>query len=387
MPRRPSKRCAAVCSRTRSSKTTNGRSRIERLLAALSCSIFLAVSFPAFASTPLELLRSRSKSVVKRWALPGSPRGLALASDGTLYAGLAARQSVVRIDPDRGEILSELVLDDPDIAATKDLVSVRIDEPRSRLIIANGSDESVTIVSIPRLAIEREITLEGEMIRDAIPDPAGRFIYILGRDVHVFDGEGGVAVRAIAEPEPMAIAVSADGAMFAVIGAEQFPSGEATVAALWSTSPLREIRRVPLQTDRKITAALFAAGDASLVVTADDWLAQVPLAEPSASSLDTTGEMPRVSLAFGQLTSSQKICLADPSGPQVLAPGRTDREVVFAEHRCGESGSFTGSVRHVEPLSLYNVKAWAVVWDVQRNGVFATNPEGELALYRAPGSR
>ena len=64
----------------------------------------------------------------------------------------------------------------------------------------------------------------------------------------------------------MAIATSANGAMLAVVATEDFGSAKATVGgAVRHRETFTEIARDPLQTDKTIEAAIFAADDRALV--------------------------------------------------------------------------------------------------------------------------
>src|SRR5688572_10302380 len=127
-----SSRCARSCSPTRSSRTTRLRS-----IEFLAFLIFALCSLrSATAAEPLTPSSSRDRRIVKRWQLPGHPSGIAVAEDGTAYVGLAAKQSVVAIDPKAGTILNELILDSEEIAATKELVTLRINARGDRLIVA-----------------------------------------------------------------------------------------------------------------------------------------------------------------------------------------------------------------------------------------------------------
>lgn len=328
-----------------------------------------------------------NQRILARWTVEGQPRGLAL-HEGRIYVGLADRQSVVELDPETGEIRRELVLDSPEIASTKDLVALRIDRAGNRLVCANGSDESVTILSLPDLHIVREITLEGELVRDALPDPLGRYLYVLGRSVHVFDADGNREIRRIADIDPMAIAASDDGKLFAVVGSQEFPNGPATVLSLWDPETLREIDRQPLQTDRLIRSALFAARGSALVVFADDWVGEKPLVNPDGRKMIAgEGGPMRLKLQFGDLVSGARICLPDDVGPQVAAPGPTPNVVFFAEKRCGVSGSFTASARRVMTTPVYGITAHAIGYDSTREAIYATDPKGFVTLYSVPRPR
>src|SRR5262249_18675226 len=238
-------RCVNDSSRTRSSKTspTPSRTRLTAVaLVLLTCS--------AARAELLSAVPTRDSKVVKRWALPGDPRGIALGADGTIYVGLAQPQSVVAIDGKTGEVRQRLVLDSAEIAATKELVTLRTNAARTRLYIANGSDESATILALPDLKILREITTEGEKIRDAVPDPKGRYLYLLGRRVHVYGGDGEKELRTIPVDDPMALAVSANGSTLAVVAPEDFGNVKATSVALFDTTNFHELARESLQTDK-----------------------------------------------------------------------------------------------------------------------------------------
>lgn len=327
--------------------------------------------------------------MIKQYTLDGRPGGIAVGGDGMLYIGMESSQSVIAIDPATDEIVREVVLDDPDIAATKELVTLRIDTRRNRLVIAQGSDESVTILTLPGLAVEREITLEGELIRDAIPDPLGRYLFVLGRDVHVFDAGGDRIIRTIREVDPMAIAVSQDGAMLAVIGSEEFPAGKATVVSLWDLAQLSETSRDPLQTDRTIRAATFAASDRAIVAVGDDWLGEKPVQTRGGSARmkeDESGQQ-RLEFAFGDLVNSETVCLSDAAGAQALATSPDGIVVYFPEKRCGSSGSFIGSKRMVSAASIYGVNVHAIAREKGTQRLWATDPKGTVTLYREPAPR
>lgn len=321
--------------------------------------------------------------MVKRWSLSGSPRGVAVGNDGTVYVGLAEPQSVAAIDPDSGELIREVVLDDPDIASTKELVTMRPTADGKRLVIAHGSDESVSILSLPDLEVLREITIEGETIRDAVPDPQGRYLYLLGRTVHVYDFDGNTKLRSIESVEPMAIATSASGSMLAIVGSESFPTGKATVVAIHETGSMRESAREPLQTDREIVAAAFAASDTSLVVAARDWMAEKSLAARPEKDRGPTGLL-RMTIEFGDLMNSQKICLPDNAGPQILAGGGDNDVILFAEKRCSASAKFDAAPRRVSLRSLYGVDVYAMAYDAAGNTLVATDRSGFLTRYRLP---
>jgi hypothetical protein len=284
--------------------------------------------------------------------LPGDPHGLALGSDGTIYVGLAEPQAIVAIDPKNGAMKRNVVLDSADIASTKELVTLRTDHNRLRLFVANGSDESALILSLPTLKTIREITIEGEPIRDALPDPSGRFLYLLGRRVHVYDIDGKSELRTINFADPVAIAAS--GSMLAVLGAD--------AVVLFNAGSFEEIGRdrVPGQ----VTAAVFGANDRVLVALSRDSLYEKPLAP-------------------GAVSSSDRICLPEGAGPQIAALAAPDL-LLFAERRCISSGAFAGTGRLVAPASLYGISAYAVAYDPVSNFLYVTDRAGYLTIYRVP---
>jgi hypothetical protein len=343
----------------------------------------LAAIAGTVAAQPLTPVATRDNKIVKRWELSGDPHGVAVGADGTIYVGLAKPQAVVAIDPKSGNVKKKLVLDSAEIASTKELVTMRTNRAGTRLYIANGSDESATIMSIPDLAVLREITMEGEAIRDAVPDPKGHYLYLLGRHVHIFDINGEKELRTISIDDPMAIAPSANGSLLAVIAPEDFGNAKATSVALFDTTNFAEAAREPLQTDKTIETALFGANDQALVALSRDALFQKPLSttKPAAKmTAETNGRM-RMAINFGDLTSSEPICLPEGSGAQIAVMVSSEL-LVFAEHRCSGGSSFNGSERRVSAMSLYGVAAYAIAYD--HNQLIVTDRAGFLTIYKAP---
>lgn len=309
---------------------------------------------------------TKDKKVVRRWALPGDPRGVAVGADGTIYVGLAETQSVAAVDPATGAVKKHVVLDSAQIAATKELVTLRTNADRSRLYIANGTDESALILSLPNLAVLREITMEGERIRDVVPDPKGRYIYLLGRRVHVYDREGDTELRTIPIEEPMAIAASANGNTLAVFATHDFGNAKATAVTLYDTKTFADLARDPLQTGKTIDSATFAANDRSLVAFSRDELFE------------------KAVRAGRELVNGNRVCLPEGSGPQVAALAGSDTLLVYAERRCSASTPFPGSARGVTPASLYGVNAYALAYDPASGSLVATEREGFLTVYSVP---
>ena len=290
----------------------------------------MSAAFSLFAET-LPVVPTQDSKIVKRWQLAGDPHGVAVGPDGTLYVGLAQPQAVVAIDAKTGNVKKKVVLDSAEIASTKELVTLRISG--ARLFIANGSDESATILSLPDLAVLREITMEGEPIRDALPDPRGRYLYLLGRRVHVYDGNGERELHALDVSEPTAIAATAK--TLAVISPEE--------TVLFDTNTFAETARA--KTSGPTDVALFAS-DALVTLNRDD------------------------------------VCLPVGSGPQIaaLAPNNV---LFFAERRCDASSALAISGR-VTPVSLYGVGAYALAFDRAANALVTTERAGYLTIYKVP---
>ena len=359
--------------------------------ANLALVLFLSLFASHLTAATLTPIPTRDIKVVRRWALPGDPRGLAIGPNGVIYIGLAQRQSVVAIDPATGQVLQELVLDHPEIASTKELVTLRTTPDRARLLVANGSDESATILSLPQLAVLREITIEGEPIRDAVPDPSGRYIYLLGRHVHVFDATGEVELRKLDIADPMALALSSNGSILAVIGSHDYGNGRVTVVTMYETGDFKEISSDPLQTDRRIDEALFGAKDRALVALGSQWLYEKPFTTTARAPKllqggPAGGGRLRMTLDFGDLVNSQRVCLPDNSGPQVGVMASPSL-LIYAEKRCTGSGLFIGSARRVTPASIYGISAYAIAYDPAANVVYATDRPGSLTIYKVPKAR
>lgn len=282
--------------------------------------------------------------IIKRWPVQGDPHGIAVGRDGTVYVGLAQPQAVVAIDPATGSTKKRVVLDSVDIASTKELVSIRTDG--KRLLIANGSDESATILSLPDLAVLREITIEGEPIRDIVPDPKGRYIYLLGRRVHVYDFAGQHELRTIAVDDPTAIAVTSS--RIAVFDRDGYTMID---AATFAVSPHRAL---PAATESAVFAGdvLFAASRNTLFEI-------------------TPHEVIR-----------DAICLPNGSGPQI-ATAAGPALMLLAERACSSS-AFAAADRTVMPASLYGVDAYALAYDAAKNVLYTTERGGYLTIYKIP---
>ena len=327
------------------------------LLTSAAVSLFAADIAP---------VSTKDRKVIRRWTLTGDPRGVAVGADGTIYVGLAESQSVAAIDPESGAIKKHVVLDSAHIAATKELVTLRTNPDRTRLYIANGTDESTLILSLPDLAVLREITMEGERIRDVVPDPKGRYLYILGRQVHVYDAEGDTELRTLPVDDPMTIAASANGNTLAVFATHDFGNAKATAVTLFDAKTFKVLSRDPMQTDKHIDAATFAANDRSLVAFSRD-----ELFEKGVKS-------------GRELVNGSRICLPAESGPQIATIASDPNLVVYAERRCSASTPFNGSTRGVTPASLYGVDAYALAFDPSTNSLVATERDGFLTIYHVP---
>lgn len=227
--------------------------------------------------------------------------------------------------------------------------------------------------------------MEGETIRDAIPDPRGRYLYLLGRRVHVFDGAGDTELRTLDIENPMALAVSSDGGLLAVFATEDFGNARATSVALFETTSFAQVTRDPMQTEKTIEAAMFAAKDRSLVAFSRDSLFEKAIRSRPVQISGQEGERMRV--AIGDLVNSNRVCLPEASGPQIASLTDDDTIVVYGERRCSASGAFSGSARGVTPASLYGVNAYAVAFDPATRTLVATDRDGFLTIYHVPKPR
>jgi hypothetical protein len=324
---------------------------------------------------------TRDKKIVRRWSLTGDPRGIAAGADGTLYVGLAGPQAVIAVNPETGAIKKEIVLDSAEIASTKELVTLRTNPDASRLYIANGSDESAMILSLPDLAVLREITIEGEAIRDAVPDPKGRYVYLVGRRVHVYDATGEHELHTLPVEDPMAIAASEH--FLAVIASEDFGSAKATSVALYDSATFQELARDPLETADKIEGAAISPDEKAIVAISRDHLLEKPLIRTSKTMTKGPDGQMRMSADFGDFVNSDRICLPDGAGPQILTLAPNNM-LLYAERRCDVSGAFTGSQRRIVPASLYGVSAYAIAYDRESNTLAVTDRAGSLTIYKVP---
>src|ERR1041385_5381155 len=136
-------KCVKGSSRIPSSNIspTHSRSKFTAgLLILLTCSAAAQTLTPA---------PTHDQKVIRRWKVDGDPHGIAVGRDGTLYVGLAQPQAVIAVDAKTGAIKNRLVLDSAEIASTKELVTLRTSADGALLYIANGSDESASILGLP----------------------------------------------------------------------------------------------------------------------------------------------------------------------------------------------------------------------------------------------
>jgi hypothetical protein len=350
------------------------------VLLTLSAALLLAAA-PAPPPQILTTVPTRDQKIIRRWSLSGDPRGVTIGRDGTLYVGLQQPQAVIAVDPKTGAVKQRLVLDHAEIAATKELVTLRTNHDATRLFIANGSDESVSILSLPDLGVVREITIEGEAIRDAVPDPKGRYLYLLGRRVHVYDAAGEHELHTLPIDDPMAIAASEH--FLAVVASEDFGTAKATSVALYDTTGFKELARDPLETADRIEGALFAADEKAIVAVSRDHLLEKPVMRTAKTMTKGADGQLRMSGDFGDFVNSDRICLPEGAGPQIMTLGAGSL-LLYAERRCNISGAFTGSQRRIMPASLYGVSAYALAYDRDANSLAVTDRAGYLTIYKVP---
>src|SRR5439155_26310592 len=124
-------RCVRSFSQIRLSKTSPTHSRSNHTAAIVLLTLAAAISL--HAQSYLKSVPTKDQKIVRRWALEGDPHGIALGADGTVYVGLAQPQAVVAIDSTNGEIKQKVILDSAEIAATKELVTLRMNAERNRL--------------------------------------------------------------------------------------------------------------------------------------------------------------------------------------------------------------------------------------------------------------
>jgi hypothetical protein len=130
---------------------------------------------------------------------------------------------------------------------------------------------------------------------------------------------------------------------------------------------------------------LFAPGGRSLVAVSREHLFEKSVATRTPKSMQPgRGGQMRMSVDFGDLVNSERVCLPEGSGAQILASGPGNL-VLFAERRCSTSGvSLSGSERQVAPASVYGVNAYAIAYDITSNALVATDRAGFLTIYRIP---
>jgi hypothetical protein len=180
----------------------------------------------------------------------------------------------------------------------------------------------------------------------------------------------------------MAIAANASGSMLAVFATEDFGNAKATSVALFDTSNFAELAREPLQTEKRVESAMFAAGDRSLVAFSRDSLFEKPVVSRPVRIAAQEGT--RMRIAIGDLVNSNRVCLPEGSGPQIATLAGSETLIAYAERRCSGSAAFAGSARGITPASLYGVSAYALAYDPRSSLLVATDRAGFLTIYNIP---
>src|SRR6185436_774224 len=213
-----------------------------------------------------------------------------------------------------------------------------------------------------------------------------RYLYLVGRHVHVFDKNGGTELRMLDIADPMAIAATSNGNALAVVATEDFGSAKATSVAMFDTTSWEMVSRDPLQTDQRIESAMFAPDDSALVALNHEYLFEKPITMRRTAlpmTAEASGAM-RMRIEVGDLVNSDRICLPEKSGPQIATFIPSANTLVYAERRCSAGVGFAGSKRRVSPASLYGVSAYAIAHDPASNTIVATDPAGFLTVYKVP---
>jgi hypothetical protein len=155
--------------------------------------------------------------------------------------------------------------------------------------------------------------------------------------------------------------------------------------ALYDTTTFAELAREPLQTDKTIESALFAAGDQALIALSRGSLFEKALSigKPAKQMTANANGQMRMAIDFGDLTNSDPICLPEGSGAQI-ATLSSPEIVLFAERRCSGGSGMAGSDRRVTPASLYGIAAYALAYDSASKTLVVTDRAGFLTIYKVP---
>ena len=256
--------------------------------------------------------------------MPGDPRGVAIGADGTVYVGLAAIAGRHRDRSRRPARSGSRSSSTPPRSRRRKSWSrcARIAD-RTRLYIANGSDESATDPLAPR---PRRPPRDHDGRRDdprRRPRSEGPLRLLLGRRVHVFDDE---RRHGTAHARRSTIRWRSPRARTARRSRSSRPRTSATRRRpRWRCSTRRrsrEIAREPLQTQKTIEAAMFAdRRPRAVAFSRDSLFEKAGVSRPARRS-------PRAPTAHAmthrlrRLVNSDRVCLPEGSGPQIATLAR-----------------------------------------------------------------
>ncbi|MDB5349618.1 MAG: family beta-propeller repeat protein [Planctomycetota bacterium] len=111
--------------------------------------------------------------VVGRVEVGPEPRGVAISPDGTTaFVAVGASNEVVRLDLDARKVSGRLTVG-------REPRGVAITPDGARLVVGNARGKSVSVVSVGSWAVEREVPIEGDNLRQVAVSADGKTGYVV----------------------------------------------------------------------------------------------------------------------------------------------------------------------------------------------------------------
>jgi YVTN family beta-propeller protein len=111
-------------------------------------------------------------AVVGRVELGPEPRGVVLSSDGsTAYVSIGVANEVARVDLASRKVTGR-------VEVGREPRGLALSPDGSKLVVGNSRGRSVSVIELPRFAVERTLPMLAENLRQIAVSPDGRYAYV-----------------------------------------------------------------------------------------------------------------------------------------------------------------------------------------------------------------
>jgi len=122
-------------------------------------------------------LEADKAAIVGRVEVGPEPRGVVISADGrTAYVAVGASNEVVRVDLADKKVTGR-------VGVGREPRGLAFTPDGKRLVVANNRGQSLSILDVGRLAVERTLPIESENLRQLAVSPDGKYAYVAAMKV------------------------------------------------------------------------------------------------------------------------------------------------------------------------------------------------------------